>query len=334
MFNVLIAVSLFYVFILFVVAFGAEKLTNSGRARWLRSPLVYTLSLSIYCTAWTFYGAVGYAARSGLEYLTIYIGPSLIMLGWWWILRKMIRVGRSQGVTSIADLLSSRFGKSNSVAVLVTIMAVVGTTPYIALQLQSVTLSLSVFASYDSQTSVFMDNSRAAFWLAIGLALFTILFGTRSLNANERHHGVVMAIALEAVVKLLALIAVGIFVVWGISGGISNVMNEIDSSTIGHWDVDNSRWVALTFLSAAAFICLPRMFQVLVVENEDEDHLRTASCAFPIYLLLISLFVVPIAVVGLNIMPENSDADFFVLSIPLAMGRDNLAIFSFLGGFS
>ncbi len=163
MFNVLIAVSLFYVFILFVVAFGAEKLTNSGRARWLRSPLVYTLSLSIYCTAWTFYGAVGYAARSGLEYLTIYIGPSLIMLGWWWILRKMIRVGRSQGVTSIADLLSSRFGKSNSVAVLVTIMAVVGTTPYIALQLQSVTLSLSVFASYDSQTSVFMDNSRASF---------------------------------------------------------------------------------------------------------------------------------------------------------------------------
>ena len=334
MFNVLIAVSLFYVFILFVVAFGAEKLTNSGRARWLRSPLVYTLSLSIYCTAWTFYGAVGYAARSGLEYLTIYIGPSLIMLGWWWILRKMIRVGRSQGVTSIADLLSSRFGKSNSVAVLVTIMAVVGTTPYIALQLQSVTLSLSVFASYDSQTSVFIDNSRAAFWLAIGLALFTILFGTRSLNANERHHGVVMAIALEAVVKLLALIAVGIFVVWGISGGISNVINEIDSSTIGHWDVDNSRWVALTFLSAAAFICLPRMFQVLVVENEDEDHLRTASWAFPIYLLLISLFVVPIAVVGLNIMPENSNPDFFVLSIPLAMGRDNLAIFSFLGGFS
>ena len=334
MFNVLIAVSLFYVFILFVVAFGAEKLTNSGRARWLRSPLVYTLSLSIYCTAWTFYGAVGYAARSGLEYLTIYIGPSLIMLGWWWILRKMIRVGRSQGVTSIADLLSSRFGKSNSVAVLVTIMAVVGTTPYIALQLQSVTLSLSVFASYDSQTSVFMDKSRAAFWLAIGLALFTILFGTRSLNANERHHGVVMAIALEAVVKLLALIAVGIFVVWGISGGISNVINEIDSSTIGHWDVDNSRWVALTFLSAAAFICLPRMFQVLVVENEDEDHLRTASWAFPIYLLLISLFVVPIAVVGLNIMPENSNPDFFVLSIPLAMGRDNLAIFSFLGGFS
>ena len=334
MFNVLIAVSLFYVFILFVVAFGAEKLTNSGRARWLRSPLVYTLSLSIYCTAWTFYGAVGYAARSGLEYLTIYIGPTLIMLGWWWILRKMIRVGRSQGVTSIADLLSSRFGKSNSVAVLVTIMAVVGTTPYIALQLQSVTLSLSVFASYDSQTSVFMDNSRAAFWLAIGLALFTILFGTRSLNANERHHGVVMAIALEAVVKLLALIAVGIFVVWGISGGISNVINEIDSSTIGHWDVDNSRWVALTFLSAAAFICLPRMFQVLVVENEDEDHLRTASWAFPIYLLLISLFVVPIAVVGLNMMPENSNPDFFVLSIPLAMGRDNLAIFSFLGGFS
>ncbi|WP_425596535.1 sodium:solute symporter family transporter, partial [Roseobacter litoralis] len=142
--NILIAVCLAYVSILFLVAFIAERAGTQGRGDWLlRSPLVYTLSLSIYCTAWTFYGAVGNAARSGLEYVTIYLGPSLVILGWWWILRRLVRIGRSHKVTSIADLISSRFGKSNTLAIVVTIMAVITVTPYIALQLQSVTLSLS-----------------------------------------------------------------------------------------------------------------------------------------------------------------------------------------------
>ena len=159
--------------------------------------MIYTLSLSIYCTGWTFYGAVGYAARSGLEFVTIYLGPSLVLLGWWWILRKLVRIGRAQRVTSIADLISSRFGKSNGLGVLVTILAIVGTTPYIALQLQSVTLSFGAFANSES-----LSDNTAALWLGAGLALFTILFGTRNLDVNERHHGVVMAIAVEAVVKL------------------------------------------------------------------------------------------------------------------------------------
>ncbi|NBR91357.1 MAG: sodium:solute symporter, partial [Rhodobacteraceae bacterium] len=141
--NVLIVVCLIYVAILFGVAFMAERAAAQGRGGWLRSPFVYTLSLSIYCTAWTFYGAVGYAARSGLEYLTIYLGPTLVMIGWWWVLRKLVRIGRSQRITSVADLVSSRYGKSNTLAVVVTLVAVVGTTPYIALQLQSVTLSFS-----------------------------------------------------------------------------------------------------------------------------------------------------------------------------------------------
>ena len=141
--NLLIVVSLFYVVFLFAVAFGADRAARHGRGRWLRSPIVYTLSLSIYCTAWTFYGAVGFAARSGLEYLAIYLGPTLVMIGWWFTLRKMVRIGRSQRVTSIADLISLRFGKSNLLAVFVTVLAVIGTTPYIALQLQSVTLSFA-----------------------------------------------------------------------------------------------------------------------------------------------------------------------------------------------
>jgi Na+/proline symporter len=146
-FNLLVLVCLLYVGLLFPVAFGAEKRAELGRVGWLRSPLVYTLSLSIYCTAWTFYGAVGYAARSGLEFVTIYLGPTLAVVGWWWVLRKLARIGRARRITSIADLISSRYGKSNFLGILVTLMAVIGTTPYIALQLQSVTLSFAVFAA-------------------------------------------------------------------------------------------------------------------------------------------------------------------------------------------
>ncbi|NCX84165.1 MAG: sodium:solute symporter, partial [Rhodobacteraceae bacterium] len=231
--------------------------------------------------------------------------------------------------TSIADLISSRFGKSNGLGVLVTILAIVGTTPYIALQLQSVTLSFGAFANSES-----LSDNTAALWLGAGLALFTILFGTRNLDVNERHHGVVMAIAVEAVVKLCALVAVGVFVVWGVLGGIGPVLSEIDASKVATWDVNGNRWIALTFLSGAAFLCLPRMFQVLVVENADEGHLHTASWAFPTYLMLMSLFVIPIAVAGLKILPTGSNPDLFVLSLPLSLEQDALAMFAFIGGFS
>lgn len=330
--NVLIVASLAYVIALFVIAFAAERSARKGGGRWLRSPFVYTLSLSIYCTAWTFYGAVGFAARSGLEFVTIYLGPSLVMLGWWWIVRKLVRIGKNQRITSIADLISSRFGKSNLLAVGVTILAVVATTPYIALQLQSVIQSYAVFAEASGRSAG--DAASTAFWVAAGLALFTILFGTRNLDANERHDGVVMAIAVEAVVKLLALLAVGIFVVWGLAGGVGGTLDLINASEASTWTVSGGRWAGLIFLSAAAFLCLPRVFHVMVVENNDESHLSTASWAVPAYLMLMSLFVVPIAVVGLNIMPQGSNPDMFVLTVPLSQGQNGLAVFAFLGGLS
>ncbi len=333
-FNLLLLVSLAYVAALFAVAFWADRRARQGRSAWLRSPLIYTLSLSIYCTAWTFYGAVGYAARSGLEYLTIYLGPTLVMVGWWWVLRKLVHVGRAQRVTSIADLLSSRYGKSNLLGVIVTLLAVIGTTPYIALQLQSVTLSFSVFAAEWPEGFRPPGPDATAFWVAAGLALFTILFGTRSLDVNERHSGVVTAIAVEAVVKLVALLAVGIFVTWGVAGGVAGIARAIEASPIAAWQLDSARWVSLTFLSAAAFLTLPRMFQVLVVENADERQLATAAWAFPLYLLLMSLFVIPIAVVGLGRLPEGANPDLFVLTLPLSADREGLAMLSFLGGFS
>ncbi|MEM9581881.1 MAG: ATP-binding protein [Pseudomonadota bacterium] len=332
-FNILVMVALAYVVALFAIAFFADRAARRGRTKWLRSPLTYTLSLSVYCTAWTFYGAVGNAARSGLEYLTIYLGPTLVFLGFWVLLRKLVRIGKAERITSIADLISSRYGKSSALAVLVTCLAVSGTTPYIALQLQSVTLSFAAFvpANPDGGTP---DVNSTALWVAIGLAIFTILFGTRNLDTNERHHGVVTAIAVEAVVKLIALIAVGIFVVWGVSGGMGGMLDMIEASPVAAWKPDPGRWVGMTFLSAAAVICLPRMFQVMVVENEDERHLTIASWAFPLYLLAISLFVLPIAVVGLAVLPQGANPDLFVLTVPLALDQDLLAMLAFLGGFS
>ena len=333
-FDLLVLSCLAYVAFLFAVAFVAERRAAMGRIGWLRSPLIYTLSLSIYCTAWTFYGAVGYAARSGLEFVTIYLGPTLVFVGWWLLLRKLVVIGRQQRVTSIADLISSRFGKSNLLGVVVTLIAVVAATPYIALQLQSVTLSFGVFASETPEGWALPDRDSTAIWVAGGLALFTILFGTRNLDAKEQHHGVVLAIAVEAVVKLVALLAVGIFVVWGLAGGPAELFERIDASTLADWELVPGRWAGLIFVSAAAVICLPRMFQVMIVEDGEERHMARASWAFPLYLLLMSLFIIPIAVMGLERMPEGSNPDMFMLTLPLAEGQGALAMLAFLGGFS
>jgi Na+/proline symporter/signal transduction histidine kinase len=329
-FNVIATICVLYVAVLFAVAALAERRARQQKLGFLQSPLVYTLSISVYCTAWTFYGSVGSAARNGFEFLTIYLGPTIVFVGWWWFLRKLVRVGRTQRITSIADLISSRYGKSNALAVIVTLMAILGSTPYIALQLQSLTLSFAVFTEGSTSETT---PAITALFIAIGLAAFTIFFGTRNLDANERHHGVVTAIALEAVVKLVALMAVGIFVVWGVSGGPSNTLTLMEAR-LPETSVFTPRWVTLTFLSATAIICLPRMFQVIVVENSAEKHLATASWAFPLYLFLMCIFVMPIAATGLNILPEGANPDLFVLTIPLAENREGLAALAFLGGFS
>ena len=266
-----------------------------------------------------------------MKFLTIFFGPTLVFIGWWWVLRKLVRIGREYRVTSIADLISSRFGKSNLLGVIVAEMAVVAATPYIALQLQSVVLSFGVFASATSDGFAPPDAGQTAIWVAVGLALFTILFGTRNLDAKEQHPNIVTAIAVEAVVKLAALLAVGSFVVWGIAGGVSETIAKIDAANLAAWQIQPGRWTGLIFLSAAAVICLPRMFQIMVVENADERHLGRASWAFPLYLMMTSLFIVPIKVIGLERLPAESDPDRFLLTLPLAEGQSGLA---FLGEFS
>ena len=336
--DLVITTAVAYVGLLFLVAFLGDRHTRSRDGGFLRSPFVYTLSISVYCTSWTFYGSVGTAARNGLEYLTIYLGPTIVFVGWWFILRRLVRISHDQRITSIADFLSSRFGKSNRLAVLVTVLAVIAIAPYIALQLKAVTSSIETIAGsseFGRGSIEGWDEVGLAFGVAAGMALFTILFGTRNVDAKEQHHGVVAAIALEAVVKLTALIAVGLSVLY-IGGGFEAIYTRAAEAglSIHATETFGDRWVASMLLAAAAIICLPRQFQVTVVENSDESHLRTASWAFPAYMLAMSLFIVPIALYGLTVMPAGSNPDMFTLTLPLAGGHDGLALFAFIGGFS
>ncbi len=336
--DLVLATALLYVALLFTVAFWADRRARSGRPGWLQSPVVYTLSISIYCTSWTFYGAVGSAARDGLEFVTIYLGPTLAFIGWWVLLRKIVRIAHAQGITSIADMVSSRYGKSTGLAALVTLIAVVSTTPYIALQLKAVATSFQVISNSGPDTLTGTHGAGSAFqigwWIAVGMAVFTIFFGTRNVDAKERHHGVVAAIALEAVVKLVALLAVGLLAVFSVAGGAPQVFALASPEMLHAADAFGPRWAAVTFLAAGAVICLPRQFQVTVVENVDESHLRTAAWLFPLYLFLLSLFVLPIAIAGLNFLPAGANPDMFVLTLPIWASRHDVALLSFLGGFS
>lgn len=337
-FEALVAGCLAYVALMFGVAFAADRAASRGRVRWLDHPAVYTLSLSVYCSAWTFYGAVGYASRSGLEFATIYLGPTVVFCGAWWGLRRLVRVARMHHVTSVADLISARFGKSNRLAALVALIAVIAATPYVALQLQSVSLSFEVFSTDRLSDMPVAGGGGTALWVAGGLALFTVLFGTRNLAADERHHGVVTAIALEALVKLAAFLALGVFVVWGLAEGPADMLDRIArvADSPGHegWLLQRDRWTALIVVSGAAVVTLPRMFQVLVVEAADEDRLAVAGWAFPAYLFAMSLFVLPIAVMGQQIMPPDANPDLYVLTLPARAGQNWLAFLVFLGGFS
>ncbi|HET6599288.1 MAG TPA: ATP-binding protein [Burkholderiaceae bacterium] len=336
--GLILPAALLYVALLFLVAYVVDRRARTGRLGWLQSPLVYTLSISIYCTSWTFYGAVGSAVRGGLEFATIYIGPALVFVGWWLLLRKLVRIGHVHGVTSIADMISSRYGKSTALAALVTLVAVVSIAPYIALQLRAVTTTFQVIASAGPENASGTPNTgpdfEAAFWIAAGMALFTIVFGTRNVDAKERHHGVVAAIALEAVVKLVAMLAVGGLVVFGLSEGVADSFARASAAMLRTPDDFGARWVTLTVLSAIAVVCLPRQFQIMVVENADERHLRTASWLFPLYLCLLTMSVLPIAASGLSLLPKGSNPDMFVLTLPMWSGHHTVALLALLGGFS
>ncbi|MBK5967197.1 histidine kinase [Thiocystis minor] len=346
--SLIVGVSFVYLGLLFGIAYWADGRAQQGRSV-IAHPTVYALSLAVYCTAWTFYGSVGRAAEDGLGFLPIYLGPTLIALLWSSLLLKMVRISKSERITSIADFIGSRYGKSHVLSGVVTVIAVIGVLPYIALQLKAIAWSFSILNAYpdlrmpDQQSVPLWHDT--AFVVALLLAAFTILFGTRHLDASERHEGMVAAIAFDSIVKLVAFMAVGLFVILGflgIGGGpplpsladnphLASLLKPLFEPGIASLQ----RWIAISVLAGLAMMVLPRQFQVAVVEISDERHLRRAIWLFPLYLLLINLCVIPIAMAGLITFQDGQvDADTFVLTLPIAFSQPWLALLVFIGGLS
>jgi Na+/proline symporter/nitrogen-specific signal transduction histidine kinase len=343
---VIVLSSFLYVGLLFGIAYYGDKRADAGRSI-IANPYIYALSLAVYCTSWTFYGSVGRAATTGIGFLPIYLGPTLIAALWWFVLVKMIRVSKANRVTSIADFVASRYGKSHLLGGLVTVIAVLGVVPYIALQLKAISTSFSITVNYPD---VMMPSPQAArlfigdntFYIAMLLAAFTILFGTRHLDATERHEGLVAAVAFESVVKLLAFLAVGVFVTYAMYNGFGDIFERARAApdltallTFGGAGGNYVTWASLTIVSMLAIMFLPRQFQLAVVENVDERHVAKAMWLFPLYLFAINVFVLPIAIGGLLHFPaEYVDADTFVLTLPMSERQPALALLAFIGGLS
>lgn len=329
-----------YLSLLFCIAYFAEKKERLGKSI-VNNPYVYSLSLAIYCTAWTFYGSVGRVTTSGIEFLAIYLGPTITAPLWLLVLKKIIKICRSQRITSIADFISARYGKGSFLGGLVTIICIIGIVPYISLQLKAIYNSFFVLTgnfTVPEASSFFTDS---AFYLAIILAIFAILFGTRNLEANEKHVGLVAVVAFESLVKLIAIFAVGLFVVYGIYEGPGDLFEQVNQSpelvrlmsvegTLNPW-----AWTGMIILSMLAMITLPRQFHMSVVENNQPRHVDKAIWLFPLYLFLINLFVIPIAFAGmLKLNGLGIDADVFVLGLPIVFGSKWQAILVFCGGLS
>ena len=336
--------SLLYLGLLFAIAYWADRRADQNRSV-ISHPTVYALSLAVYCTAWTFYGSVGRAAATGVGFLPIYLGPTLIAALWGTLLLKMVRVSKTQRITSIADFIASRYGKSQLLGGLVTVIAVLGVVPYIALQLKAISRSVTILQSYPDMdlsgtvhaVPILQDT---ALYIALLLAAFTILFGARHLDASERHEGMVAAIAFESIVKLVAFLAVGIFATFILHDGFADLFDKAElagllNPMIAEGMGGYGNWYSLTILAALAVMMLPRQFQVAVVENSAEQHLRRAVWMFPLYLLLINVFVIPIALAGqLTFAGTGVDADTFVLTLPMAHNQGVLSLLAFIGGLS
>jgi len=339
----LVAVAAFgYLFLLFAIAYYGDWRRAQGRSV-IANPYIYTLSIAVYCTAWTFFGSVGKAATQGVTFLTIYLGPTVMAFFWWFILRKLLRICKENNITTMSDFLTLRYGKEAFLGALVTIGVLLAIVPYISLQLKSISDTFNILAYHavisPLATPVYQDT---ALYVALILALFGILFGARHLDPSERHEGLVAAVVFESLVELVAFLAVGFLVIFGLFPGWGEIFRGISQSP--EWrellqintGAHNSYMLFMvhTILAMWAILFLPRQFHMTVVENTDERHIRTAMWLFPLYLVLMNLFVMPIAFGGLLLGFPLDQADTFVLRIPLERGHPYLAVLVFLGGLS
>jgi len=332
-----IAVALCYIGLLFVIASYGDRRRGDG-TRW--RAFIYPLSLAIYCTSWTFFGSVGLAATTGYDFLTIYIGPVLMIGLASPLVLRVVRLAKGQNITSIADFIAARYGKRQPVAAAVALIAIVGSIPYIALQLKAVSASIGVLLPETSAAggAYLLPLGDMALFVALAMAAFTMLFGTRHVDATEHQDGLMLAIASESVIKLVAFLAVGAFVTFAMYDGptalLSAVLQRRDVAAVFSGPFHSANFLTMTLLSLFAILLLPRQFHVAVVENHTEADVRRARWMFPLYLVLINLFVIPIAMAGLLIFGRSQDSDMFMLALPLAYNSDAFTLIAFVGGLS
>ncbi|WP_299522469.1 sensor histidine kinase [Winogradskyella sp.] len=333
---VLFIIIIIYLAALFFIAFIAEK---NSKSKWVNNTIVYTLSLAVYCTAWTYYGSIGIAANSGINFLPIYLGPVIAAPLWIVVLRKIIRISKQHKISSIADFISLRYGNHRFLGALVTIVCLMAIVPYISLQLKAVSETFQILSDDTSyvSTSVYDDST---FYIALLLAVFATFFGTQTTDASEKHKGIVMSVAFESIIKLTFFLFVGIYVTYILFDGTEDIYSKMSQSenfksliTIDGFE-GGFNWLYTIMLSFMAIFLLPRQFQVSVVENVREKHLKGAIWMFPLYLLLFNVFVIFIAWAG-NLTIGNADqAEYYALLLPLQNGNTFLSVLVFLGGFS
>ncbi len=324
---IVVPVSLTYLGLLFFIAWYGDR-----RLKWLSRwrPWIYSLSIAVYCTSWTFYGTVGQASSNPWSFIPIYVAPILVFTLGWRLLARLILIAKREHITSIADFIAARYGKSQGLAVTITIIAVVGILPYIALQLRGITMGLELVAPNLTEGLGYQD-ANISWFVLLALAMFTMLFGTRHIDNTEHHRGMMMAVAFESIVKLVAFLTVGCFILYVVLHTPNLDLMAIASETYQPPNIPTL--VIHTILTMAAIVCLPRQFHTMVVENEKAKDFYTARWLFPLYLVLMGLFVLPIAWAGQGLLTGVS-ADSYVISLPLSMGAENIALLAFLGGTS
>jgi len=331
-----IAVAFGYIGLLFFVASHGDRLSPTERGR--ASALIYPLSLAIYCTSWTFFGSVGFATRTSVDFLAIYLGPILMIGICTPLLRRVIQLAKSQNITSIADFIGARYGKSQAVAVTVALIAIIGSVPYIALQLKAMSSSLETILSEDQGLSKIPIIGDIALMVTLTMAAFAVLFGTRQTDATEHQHGLMLAVATESIVKLVAFLAAGAFVTfWMFTPAelIHQAMKTPEAVRAINYAPSIGNFLIMVLLSFCAIMLLPRQFHVSVVENSSDDEVGRARWLFPLYLVAINLFVIPIALAGLVIFPFGAvDSDMYVLALPIEGNAPLLSIIVFVGGLS
>ena len=331
-----IAAAFGYIGFLFFVASRGDRLSPSLRGG--ASSLIYPLSLAIYCTSWTYYGSVGFASRTSVDFLAIYVGPILMIAFGTPILRRVIQLAKSQHITSIADFIGARYGKSQAVAATVALIAIIGSVPYIALQLKAVASSLQTILSEDQAFSQIPIIGDIALMVTLAMAAFAVLFGTRQTDATEHQHGLMLAVATESIVKLVAFLAAGAFVTFWMftpEALIEQAMKTPEAVRAIQYVPSVGNFLTMTLLSFCAILLVPRQFHVSVVENSSDSEVRRARWLFPIYLIAINVFVIPIALAGLVNFPFGAvDSDMYVLALPMEGHAQLLSVIVFIGGLS